>query len=551
MNIQEFRQQFPEYDGRSDQELADALYQKHYTHVDRNLFDQKFLGGVAPQFDYQQAPLDQPQEHIPAPQAPQMSDPTSESLAMFNPQSIGNEMVNYAPEIGLMAGGLMGAGPMSVPMAGMGYAAGQMVKQGIQGRPQLGAMPQQAQEFPDLMSIPTMGETQDFGKGAFYELTGKGFGAATSGAIKGVSWLSRKGGEKIAEGLQALVNPTAKLAKEGMPLPPLTEAGQQAAKKAAGSWPGNVVVKEAHEKLRTGVNEMLGEFKTTYGVNKFTKEATDKAFNDWAEMLGGNEAYLELPRSRAYIEETLRTKLNKEKFWNTQAESLLDNSTVRGVRDIWQTIGKGKPIGVDQTSRNKLGDIIERELREYYGDEAAQLLTAAKNQNAWLKKSRKLRGIINGSYDRKAGTELFMPDRFARLWEQNRYQPTTFKHFSQKELAEIDEFADLMKAVGHELSRNVSDKGFGMWEATTALGALGTGALSSPEKAAIPIALGAIPPALSYRASRVYNPQSWAYQKALGNVGQAREMLPGLVNIGGKLIMMKKEDIENYLGGGW
>lgn len=90
-----------------------------------------------------------------------------------------------------------------------------------------------------------------------------------------------------------------------------------------------------------------------------------------------------------------------------------------------------------------------------------------------------------------------------------------------------------------------------MWEATTALGALGTGALSSPEKAAIPIALGAIPPALSYRASRVYNPQSWAYQKALGNVGQAREMLPGLVNIGGKLIMMKKEDIENYLGGGW
>lgn len=483
----------------------------------------------------QQSPPGHPQEHVPAPPQPQMPmDATSESLAMFSPQAAGQGARIVAPEIGLTAGGLLGSRipiPGAAPfMSGLGFAGGEAIKQG---------------EVPSLDQF-----AQNFGKGAAMEYGGQALGAATSGAIKGIGWLFRKGGEKIAEGLQALVNPTAKLAQKGMPLPPLTEAGQQAAKKAAGSWPGNVVVKEAHDKLRTGANEMLEGFKDTYGVNKFTKEATDKAFNDWAEMLGGPEAYLELPRSRAYIEETLRTKLSNKEFWNTTAESLIDKSTVQGVRDLWSAMGKGKPVSTDQTSRNKLAKLIGIELRENYGEEIALALEAAKNQNAWLKKSRKLRGIINGSYDRKQGTELFMPDRFARLWEQNRYQPTTFKHFSKKELAEIDEFADLMKAVGHELSRNVSNKGFGIWEGTAALGALGTGALRNPAEAAIPLTLGAIPPALSYRASRVYNPSSWAYQKALGNVGQAREMLPGLVNVGGKLMMMKKEDIEKALGGG-
>lgn len=51
MNIAEFRQQFPQYDGIPDGQLADKLYQKHYAgKIAREEFDARFLGpsGDAP-----------------------------------------------------------------------------------------------------------------------------------------------------------------------------------------------------------------------------------------------------------------------------------------------------------------------------------------------------------------------------------------------------------------------------------------------------------------------------------------------------------------------
>lgn len=44
MNIQEFRQKYPDYNSIPDQELADSLYKKFYSNIDRDEFDQKFLG---------------------------------------------------------------------------------------------------------------------------------------------------------------------------------------------------------------------------------------------------------------------------------------------------------------------------------------------------------------------------------------------------------------------------------------------------------------------------------------------------------------------------
>ena len=48
MNIQEFRQQYPQYNDLSDQALADSLYNKHYSDMDRQEFDSKFLSVTKP-----------------------------------------------------------------------------------------------------------------------------------------------------------------------------------------------------------------------------------------------------------------------------------------------------------------------------------------------------------------------------------------------------------------------------------------------------------------------------------------------------------------------
>lgn len=43
MNLDEFRSKYPQYDNVSDRQLTDSLYQKHYSNVDRNEFNRKFL----------------------------------------------------------------------------------------------------------------------------------------------------------------------------------------------------------------------------------------------------------------------------------------------------------------------------------------------------------------------------------------------------------------------------------------------------------------------------------------------------------------------------
>ena len=44
MNIQEFRKKYPQYQDMSDQDLANGLYKKYYSDMDRMEFDKRFLG---------------------------------------------------------------------------------------------------------------------------------------------------------------------------------------------------------------------------------------------------------------------------------------------------------------------------------------------------------------------------------------------------------------------------------------------------------------------------------------------------------------------------
>ena len=49
MNIQEFKEQYPAYKDADDFKLANALWQKYYSHVPRDEFNNRFLGREEPE----------------------------------------------------------------------------------------------------------------------------------------------------------------------------------------------------------------------------------------------------------------------------------------------------------------------------------------------------------------------------------------------------------------------------------------------------------------------------------------------------------------------
>src|SRR5574343_591011 len=220
MNIKEFRQKYPEYNDMNDQALADSLYQKHYSDMDRKVFDQSFLGAtqqVAPKESYE----------MPA-------DPTSESLAMFSPTQAAKGAQMYAPEIGMTAMGALGS-RIPIPgatsfMTGLGYAGGEAVKEGA---------------MPSLDQF-----TQNFGKGAAMDL-----------AAKPLSWVAEKAFAPIKQAFSMLR--AGQLADKGLPIPASainpSERGLTLASKAKQSYPGNQVVQEAHAKLQEGADNLIGE----------------------------------------------------------------------------------------------------------------------------------------------------------------------------------------------------------------------------------------------------------------------------------------------------
>lgn len=514
MNIIEFRKQYPEYNDISDQELANSLYQKHYSDMDRSLFDTNFLGKQAQPI----APQNQPT----------MTDPMAESMGMFSPTAAGRGAQMFAPEIGATVGGLLGSYipvPGATPfMTGLGFAGGEAVKSG---------------EVPSLDKF-----AQDFGQGTAMEL-----------AVKPITWAASKAFGPIKQAFSMLR--AGQLANKGLPIPASsinpTEKGLQLAKKARETYPGNKIVKEAHDKLRTGADDMLVEFQNKFGVNEFTKEAADKAFEEWSMVMGGADAQVPLTRALSVIQDTLDKPFvttagprDSSRWWLKEAQTFAQNPTVQGLRDIWSTIAGGK--GADKTARQKLLDAIKTDIVEQYGDDVYKMLDTAKNQNNWAKKVSVLQGIIKRSHQTVDGVDTFLPDRFSREWLQSKNQFSVLKRFSKNEIADIDEFAQLMGVVGGELKQKVKDTGpasllaqggglGGMAAGLNILGIPGSGLAAGGS-----IALPGIKYLTSRSAAGMYKPGSAMYRRTMGEP-MAREMIPGLINIGGKLVLIEGEDL--------
>jgi hypothetical protein len=106
-NIQEIRQQYPQYNDLSDQQLADSMYKTHYSDMPREQFDQKI--GLAPA----------------APAKVKQAPPKAGGIGQFGPTAMGATMSGLK-DSGFLEGVKVGAEelPYGMAQAGMSVARG-------------------------------------------------------------------------------------------------------------------------------------------------------------------------------------------------------------------------------------------------------------------------------------------------------------------------------------------------------------------------------------------------------------------------------------------
>jgi hypothetical protein len=447
---------------------------------------------------------------------PMAYDPTAESMAMFSPIQAAQGAKMFAPEIGATAGGVLGskipipgAGPF---MSGLGYAGGEAIKSG---------------QVPSLDQF-----TQDFGKGTAMDL-----------AVKPFSWIASKAFKPIKQGFEMLR--AGQLAERGLPIPASainpTDEGLALAKRARETYPGNQIVQEAHNKLRTGATEMLEEFQGKY-ITGVKKADVDQAFTKWAKSMGGEESPVDLPNAIKFIEESISQPFAEgNSFWQKKAMTFLQNPTVQGLRNLWQSIKGGKDF--DKGARQKLLKILDDDLLRY-GEEVTEIRAAARSASKTAAKERPLADIIEKSHATIDGVDTFLPDKFARLWNNAKKTSRINTKYSVDEIADIDSFAEMMGVIGSELSQRPSSKGAGSLLGQAAAGPMIGGGLTMAGLPGGKIIAGAglALPGLRYltsrRAGQMFQPGSGLYQSMRGGP-LAREMIPGVINVGGKLILLK------------
>lgn len=109
-SIAEIRQKFPQYDDMSDQQLADALYAKHYSDMDRGEFDRRI--GLAPQAAPAQ-PAD-PNADLPYPGNPNFDPIANAPKPNLGFGTSSSSTLNPLPAISSMGNNIAA----SVPIAG-------------------------------------------------------------------------------------------------------------------------------------------------------------------------------------------------------------------------------------------------------------------------------------------------------------------------------------------------------------------------------------------------------------------------------------------------
>jgi hypothetical protein len=308
MNIQEFRQQYPQYNDISDAELANTLHKKYYSDMDHSEFSKTFLGvtpmvgggdtggkgvtGTTPQPTFNVLSLlvgGRPVYPI-----------EKRLLSGLSDQDITKEL----PTIGMIAGGAggtaLGGPPGGVLGAGLGAGVGKSAQMGIEhltsqhelatGQP--GAISAPSETIPSV--VYDIGKEMLYGAGA--EMGGGLIGKGAELAFKPGLDLAKR---KLAQGLL----------EKGMPITRGT-IGEKIVEKIP---PGNLFFQKWRKKLSEMILQSNKQYATevlglpSLALKPGAQESKKAAFDKMVEAAGGKESLVPTPNLKAFIEGNLDT----------------------------------------------------------------------------------------------------------------------------------------------------------------------------------------------------------------------------------------------------
>lgn len=170
MNLQQFRKKYPQYDDWSDSELTDSLYEKYYSDMPREQFNQSI--------GYSGKSTQQPSQ----PQQPSFADKLAESAPVQTVLGMGDSLNNFARQTANMVMPQSLQAPMANNGEGLAYSGGKVlgdIGSFAAGGEALGAARAGAE------SLPLVGKlAEQLGQQGLSGIARRGLGSAAYGAVQ-------------------------------------------------------------------------------------------------------------------------------------------------------------------------------------------------------------------------------------------------------------------------------------------------------------------------------------------------------------------------------
>ncbi len=522
MDIQEFRQNYPEYQDIPDMELAQKFHAKYYSDMPFVTFAGKFgLEAAHPlSEDYQ------------APAQPSFFDKAKQTLSKAMPSGAGKKFVRGAvealPTAGAMFGGAIGAapglltGPMAIPVmsaggiagSGLGMGMGESLKQTIQ---------QGAPEFFGVQPQGVLKQYKDVGQavqtGAFSEAVG---GALFKGVEKvlapGASGMTAEG-KALLEGAK----------KQNLPLSPDVFTKSKFTKSVVKIMdeipPGNWSMAKKRAEVASKITQARHQFLTDTldmpapGQVDALRKQTKELYNQVAAQAGDDAAY-SMPNLLAWLQKNIDNpdiKVSRQTYDNlTRAYKDLagENGTIpfSDINNLLARAWSGKyekltPVQINTFAalKNALDSDVQL-IEQQTGNTvytALELARKSAKATSQAKYSDFIEGILRRSTDYDTGKEVYIFKPLKYKAELEKAMPRLQRMFSKdpEKIELLKKFAAQMEGSATDISRLSQFKAPGLIEKGA-----GVGAIAFQPWLAVPAGFDV------FMAHSLMNPKGWMKQ---------------------------------------
>jgi len=449
MNIQEFRKKYPQYNDIDDQQLADRLYNKYYSDMDRAEFNNRFL-----------IPQQQPMGLL---------------------EQFGRGMTKQLPLAGLLFGGgggaILGGPPGALiggtTMTGAGQAAKRLIETAM------------GWEEPKPLSEEYYDIGLEMKRGAEAEMAG-----GIAGPLLG----------KMVSGARRAAPGVRELFREGFPVTRGAAVEKLAQKIPPGSWwfrrwgrKLNEMIQQANQQFQ---RERLALPSTI--TPKPSIEETQAAWAAWLDDVGGKNATIEIPNIQAWFKEygprmgqirranknlaEALDRINQEITKTGQGKLGDINEAFSNLWATWRKLGRREFAG----AKAAIGKFKEMAIADFQAMETAtgtpifsRYMEAETLQRLGhsIDRAKFVEGLFNKAmrYNEETGEYIFQPVQFKKVVETN-YQNIINRFGKRSEVPDLlMEYANKMEGAARDLATYTKASKTGTTEEILKLGLYGPG----------------------------------------------------------------------------